>query len=87
MQLEAEAVLVIDFVEIQLLADDGLDVQFLPQLARQSRSWILSGLDLAAGEFPFQRMPAAALTLADQDFPVPRHYCSHDFHSPCTHGC
>ena len=66
-----------------LFADDGLDVQFLAQLARQSRWRALARLDLPAGKFPLQRMPATALTLPDQDFPSPHHDGRNHFY----HGC
>jgi len=47
---------------------------------------VLAGLDLAARKFPLQWMPAAALTLADEDFSIAHHYRGDHFHHVVSVG-
>jgi len=52
---------------MQVVADFGVDGQFLAQLASQSAGGLLARLDFPAGKFPFERVAGIATALADED--------------------
>src|SRR5450631_3076146 len=59
------------------LAGGAGDAEFLFELARQGLLRGLAGLDLAAGELPFQRMGLPGRTLSHQNFVLALQYRRH----------
>jgi nitrogen fixation NifU-like protein len=66
-QVGQNAAGILDVVAIQFLADDGFDGELLAQLALECGTRGFAGLDFASRKFPLERMPGAALALANED--------------------
>src|ERR1700733_7402559 len=81
LQANDRTVRVLDGFDVHPPPDRCFDLQFLTELPRQCGPGVLTGLDLAAGELPFERVAPPGFALADQDAPVPLDYRGYNFHS------